>query len=289
MISNLDHIIIAVENLEDSTQAYALLLGRAPSWRGEHPGLGSSNSIFRLANTYLELVAATGDGVFADLITAHISDKGEGLLGVAFGCLDLQNACKQLQANGIGVADIQHANAQSSNGESRQWQMALLDTTSLNGLFAFLIEPEDTLALPLSKPLPDTNGRACVDAIDHLVIETHDADIFNQRFSEQLGLKLLLDQTIEKWQVRQLFYRVGGVTLEVICKLKDKEDAAKNDLLWGLAYRAPDISKLQQRLLQSDINVSELRVGRKKGTTVATPKSHTLGIASLFVGPEVNS
>jgi catechol 2,3-dioxygenase-like lactoylglutathione lyase family enzyme len=287
MINSIDHIIIAVKDLAKAEEEYSVLLGRKAAWRGEHPGLGSSNCIFRLANTYLELVAATSVGDFATLITAHITENGEGLLGVAFGTLNLDNCKAQLSEQGIGVGDINTASAQSEDGQTRSWRMAMLDGEAMNGLFAFLIEPEDTLALPFSQRLAAIDGRATVDALDHLVIETSDADDFIKRYSKQMGLKLLLDQTIDKWGVRQLFYRVGGVTLEVISKIDSEEQQA--DSLWGLAYRAPDIEKLQQRLLQSGVNISELRVGRKKGTTVATPKSNTLNIASLFIGPQTQS
>ena len=54
-MSVVDHIIIAVEELEQASADYALMLGRAPSWRGTHPDYGSANTLFRLDNCYLEL------------------------------------------------------------------------------------------------------------------------------------------------------------------------------------------------------------------------------------------
>ena len=39
---------------------YGRLLGRRPSWRGEHPGYGTANTLFRLDNTYLELLLELG-------------------------------------------------------------------------------------------------------------------------------------------------------------------------------------------------------------------------------------
>ena len=45
-MSVVDHIIIAVEDLEKASQDYALMLGRAPSWRGTHPDYGSANTCF---------------------------------------------------------------------------------------------------------------------------------------------------------------------------------------------------------------------------------------------------
>jgi len=57
----LDHIIIIVADLAQATDDYTLLLGRRPSWTGTHPALGTHNVLFRLDNTYLELLAI-GDG-----------------------------------------------------------------------------------------------------------------------------------------------------------------------------------------------------------------------------------
>ena len=53
----LDHVVIAVADLETATSDYVALLGRAPSWRGSHPQYGTRNTLFRIDNTYLELLA----------------------------------------------------------------------------------------------------------------------------------------------------------------------------------------------------------------------------------------
>ena len=62
MSTVVDHIIIAVKDLAQATHDYGLMLGRAPSWQGTHPSYGSANTLFRLDNTYLELLAADGEG-----------------------------------------------------------------------------------------------------------------------------------------------------------------------------------------------------------------------------------
>ena len=64
MLTHLDHVIVAVRDLEAATQTLARLLGRGPSWRGEHPDLGTANVLFRLSNTYAEPSArAAHEGV----------------------------------------------------------------------------------------------------------------------------------------------------------------------------------------------------------------------------------
>ena len=53
----LDHVVIAVRDLDAATADYTALLGREPSWRGEHPKYGTQNTLFRIDNTYIELLA----------------------------------------------------------------------------------------------------------------------------------------------------------------------------------------------------------------------------------------
>ena len=62
MFESLDHVVLGVRDLADATRRYATLFGRRPSWRGEHPGQGTANTLFKLHNTYLELLAPEGDG-----------------------------------------------------------------------------------------------------------------------------------------------------------------------------------------------------------------------------------
>jgi hypothetical protein len=82
MFNSLDHLIIAVEDLDKATQNYQLIMGVPPVWSGEHKSLGTSNTLFNFQNTYLELLSATGEGLGADLINYYLKDTGEGLIGI---------------------------------------------------------------------------------------------------------------------------------------------------------------------------------------------------------------
>ena len=83
MIENVDHIIIAVEDLESAEDNYTKIFGIEPVWRGFHNELGTSNVLFNFENTYLELLAATGSGIGAEMVNNTIEKKGDGLLGLA--------------------------------------------------------------------------------------------------------------------------------------------------------------------------------------------------------------
>jgi catechol 2,3-dioxygenase-like lactoylglutathione lyase family enzyme len=88
MLTRVDHLVIAVDDLDRATDTYRGLLGLEPSWRGVHPDAGTANTLFRLANTYVELLAPEGDEPFADFLRDHIEQGGEGPLAIAYATKD---------------------------------------------------------------------------------------------------------------------------------------------------------------------------------------------------------
>lgn len=55
------------------------------------------------------------------------------------------------------------------------------------------------------------------------------------------------------------------------------------DELWGLALASEDLDATHARLIESGIEVSDMREGRKQGTRVCTVKSHTLNVPTLLI------
>ena len=88
MIDSLDHLIIAVKDLDEATKNYEILLGNEPVWQGEHKAYGTANTLFNFENTYLELLAAKGEGFGADLINHMLNENGEGLAGLVLSTKD---------------------------------------------------------------------------------------------------------------------------------------------------------------------------------------------------------
>ena len=89
MINALDHLIIAVSDLDLAEENYTKIFGAKPVWRGEHKELGTENSLFNFQNTYFELLAAKGEGLGAALVNHYLEEKGEGLIGIVFGTKDI--------------------------------------------------------------------------------------------------------------------------------------------------------------------------------------------------------
>lgn len=126
---------------------------------------------------------------------------------------------------------------------------------------------------------------ADITGLDHVVIRTPHAERAVALYGGRLGLDLRLDRARPDIGVRQLFFVVGGLVVEVVQSLKEPPSDGP-DGIWGLAWRSRDIEASRARMLAAGIKVSEIRDGRKAGTRVFTPKSHTGDVPTLIIGGE---
>jgi catechol 2,3-dioxygenase-like lactoylglutathione lyase family enzyme len=122
MIHCVDHVVVAVRDLAVASAAYSRLLGLEPSWRGVHGDFGTANTLFRFANTYLELLAPAGEGLVADTLRAYLDERGEGPLALAFGTTDASAAAATLRARGMPAPDPDtESGHEMSSGKERKW------------------------------------------------------------------------------------------------------------------------------------------------------------------------
>jgi len=286
VLHSLDHVIIAVRELEPATETYARLLGRAPSWRGEHPGQGTANALFRLANTYVELVGVTGAGPFAERIRGALERDGEGLIGMAFGTDDADQCAAKLRARGLPAANpADGSGVDSQSGAKRQWRNVHWPESASRGVLSFAIEhlsPADALPpAPLTAP-----QESAVEGLDHVVVRSPDAEAARALYGESLGLRLALDRSFAERGVRLMFFRVGGVTVEIASALGAPADPAARDRLWGLAWRVANADAARARLVGAGFPVTPVRSGNKAGTRVCTVERDTCGVPTLLIAPD---
>lgn len=284
MLTALDHVILAVRDLDAATRDTARMLGRRPSWRGEHPSAGSENTLFRLENTYLELLAPSGPGPVGDLLTARLDAAGEGPVGLAFATEDADACHAAFAEAGLEPGPVEKGLGRDvDSGAWREWRRVPLPLDRTRGVLLFAIEhtsPPDIL--PPADPLGPDAGT--VFGLDHAVIQTADPEGAIALFGEKLGLRLALDKTFEQWGMRLIFFRVGGITVEIAAPL-DPAQRPDGDRFWGLSWRVRDIDAARERLAVAELEVSEAREGRKPGTRVCTVKGGTRGVPTLFLQP----
>lgn len=286
MLEALDHVVVAVRNLEAASRDTEALVGRPASWRGEHPGAGTANVLFRLENTVLELLAPSGEGPVGAAVEARLGSAGEGMVALAFGTPDAAACAAGWRAAGLEPRGPEDGlGRDTESGAIRRWSNVYADGTATRGVVLFAIErrsPPDLVALCE----PRVPADAAVSALDHAVVLSSDVDASRRLYAEQLGLRLALDRRFEARGVRILFFRVGGVTVEVAGPLEAKAEDGAPDRYGGLAWRVGDPEAARARLVDAGFDVSDVRAGAKSGTRVCTVRSRSCGVPTLLIGPE---
>ena len=276
MINALDHLIIAVSDLDAAEENYTKIFGIKPVWRGEHKELGTENSLFNFQNTYFELLAAKGEGLGAALVNHYLQESGEGLIGIVLGTKDIDECYKSLQSKGYALGEISEGEGINfKDGAIREWKNLFLPPELTRGIFAFIIQHTKGSLEEFKN-----DDKSVVNKLDHVVIQTNDADGFIDIYRDIYNIRLALDKYVEAWESRMLFFRTNKTTIEVIEKQNGEETA---DKLWGLSWQVDSIEEAHNRLTNQGVEVTPIKKGIKDNTLVATIKSHTNNIPTLLI------
>jgi catechol 2,3-dioxygenase-like lactoylglutathione lyase family enzyme len=288
VLTRLDHIAIAVRDLELAERDYARILGRTPAWQAAHPAAGVRNVRFGLGNTAIELVAADSDGEAATPLRRHLDADGEGIYSLALGTDDIDHAAALMREQGLLIDEPASGISQDGpSGAFRRFRSVWLPPSETGGARVSVHEEPTRDEIPPSLSLTDESS--CVQALDHVVVMTQDAERARALYGERLGIRLALDKTFEDRGARILFFRLGGATIEVGASSAGHSDApdreSEPDRLWGLAFQVSDIDAARERIQGAGIDVSNVRDGFKPDTRVCTVKSHSHGVATLLIQP----
>lgn len=97
-LNKIEHIGIAVKNLDDAEKLYSALLGRDSYKREEVASEGVITSFFHSGENKIELLAATNED---SPIAKFIAKKGEGIHHIAFDVENIEEEIKRLEAHGF--------------------------------------------------------------------------------------------------------------------------------------------------------------------------------------------
>jgi catechol 2,3-dioxygenase-like lactoylglutathione lyase family enzyme len=282
-LQTLDHVVVAVADLERAIADYSAMFGRGPDWRGNHPGQGTENALFPLANGYLELLAPSGDGMLGDSLRQRLGERGEGLAALAFGTPDVNRFAAGLRERGFRAGEPQAGSGRERDGgRERHWSTVAIPAAATRGVAVFAIEHRSPPLTAVAPPVADD----AIAAFDHVVVMTGDVEDSIRVYGDVLGIRLALDREFPQRGLRLLFFRIGGVTVEVGGRIGAAADHDRPDELWGLAYRVGDVDAGRARLSAAGVRVSDVRPGQKRGTRVCTVGEETHGVATLLIEPE---
>jgi methylmalonyl-CoA epimerase len=98
MVEELDHVAIAVRDLEAWTQRFEVMLGRPVSFHGRIPEDHVLTAQFHLGETMIELISPSAE---QGAVARRLRDAGEGVYLIAVRVDDLEATLARLREAGV--------------------------------------------------------------------------------------------------------------------------------------------------------------------------------------------
>ncbi len=98
MFQGIDHVVIAVEDLDVGIEQYEAIFGQSVDRQGEPEGAGFKNAYFTFAGSEVELVAPTSD---QGPIAGKIERSGQGVHLMAMRVDDVDATVAELRGKGV--------------------------------------------------------------------------------------------------------------------------------------------------------------------------------------------
>ena len=250
MIKSLDRITYLASSLEKAEKTFSSFFNLKPSKRVISAEKNYESLIYIFENMCFEVIEKKDD----------LSEKNK-LYGFSLLSDDLSK---------IDISTTSEKNNRNEEFEDKVQSVKSIDIKQSPD-FQLLVNEYENLDM-------DRANENNLFALDHLVLTTNKSDDLIDLYEKELGIRLALDQFVEKWGGRMLFFRTGQATIEVI-----DNKVEGNDQFWGLAWKTKDIRKKREYLIENGFNVSDVKDGRKKDTLVATVKFDEVKIPTLLV------
>jgi methylmalonyl-CoA/ethylmalonyl-CoA epimerase len=136
MLQQIDHIGIAVKNLDETVAFYRQVMGLEVSATEVFNGM--KIAFLRIGDSELELLEdLTPDGAIA----RHVAKRGEGVQHVAYRVDNIEQALQDMRAKGVELID------ERPRPGARNARVAFLHPKSTKGVLIEFVEPQ-------SAPLP---------------------------------------------------------------------------------------------------------------------------------------
>jgi len=109
MFKRIDHVVIAVTDLEASADLYANAFSLKGTPPKEVPAIGIRNVLFDVGNAFIELAQPLND---TGPIARFLKERGEGLYLIAIQVDDLKASARRLREKGARILGDENAGGQ---------------------------------------------------------------------------------------------------------------------------------------------------------------------------------
>jgi len=129
--TEIDHIGIAVRDLEAAVEEYRSAFGLEPVHRERIEDQGVEEVLFRVGTSYIQLLAATGPDT---PVGKFLQRRGEGLHHVGYRVDDVETTLNALRASGVPLVD------DSPRPGSRGTTVAFVHPKGFRGVLVELVQ-----------------------------------------------------------------------------------------------------------------------------------------------------
>jgi methylmalonyl-CoA/ethylmalonyl-CoA epimerase len=133
MLKKIEHIGVAVQNIEKSIPLFRDLLGIPLKKVYESDTIKTKIAFFPLGDSTIELIEALDP---SSPVAKFVQKRGEGIHHICFGVENIEAALRHFEANGIELID--KTPRRTENGDL----IAFLNPKSTNGVLIELVEME---------------------------------------------------------------------------------------------------------------------------------------------------
>ncbi len=129
--TDIDHVGIAVEDLESSVALYRGLLGVEPAHRERVEDQGVEEVLFAVGSSFIQLLGALGPDT---PVGRSLATRGPGVHHVAYRVNDIEAALTHLKAEGARLID------ETPRPGSRDTLIAFLHPKAMGGVLVELVQ-----------------------------------------------------------------------------------------------------------------------------------------------------
>lgn len=144
MLLGLDHVVIAVHDLDAAGRQLGHALGVTVTPGGIHPNVGTQNSIIRFGVEYIELISVRDETEAASSDRSRVVieslRRGDGLLGYALGSDGLDADMAEAAGRNIRLTGPISGSRRRPDGSVMTWQQAYVANDPYGHVLPFLIQ-----------------------------------------------------------------------------------------------------------------------------------------------------
>jgi methylmalonyl-CoA/ethylmalonyl-CoA epimerase len=140
MLTQIDHVGIAVADLEEEVERYRRTFGLEPTHRERMRDQGVEEVLFAVGESYVQLLGALGSDT---PVGRFLDRRGPGVHHLGYRVANVTEALGRLRAEGVALID------KTPRGGSRGTTIAFVHPKSMGGVLVELVQ----------EPSPTTPGR----------------------------------------------------------------------------------------------------------------------------------